>query len=141
MKNEDIEILARTLYGEARGAYHRLEGGLVALVAVGNVVMNRVKANSWYGNTIREVCQKPFQFSCWNEGNPNRKVLMQAEITDGIFRTCQYVASGVASSQWPDLTQGCNHYYATTLPDLPHWAKGQMPKLRLGRHIFYKLEV
>jgi N-acetylmuramoyl-L-alanine amidase len=141
MRNDDIDILARTLYGEARGEYRRLEGGLVALIAVGNVVMNRLKANSWYGKTIREVCQKPYQFSCWNEGDPNRKVLMQAEISDGIFLACRHVAAGVASGQWPDVTQGCNHYYATTLPALPHWAKGRAPKLRLGRHVFYQLEV
>ena len=43
-KTEDIDILARTIFGEARGEYEHVEGGISALIGVGNVVMNRVKA-------------------------------------------------------------------------------------------------
>ena len=39
----DIHILARTIYGEARGEYYRLDGGLSSLIAIGNVVKNRLK--------------------------------------------------------------------------------------------------
>ncbi len=60
---EEVDVLTRTIYGEARGEYHRHDGGMAALIAVGNVVMNRLKAKTWYGLTIKEICQKPFQFS------------------------------------------------------------------------------
>ncbi len=69
----EINILAKTLYGEARGE------GLSGLEAVANTIINRVntaKAKGgrfWWGNDIISVCQKPYQFSCWNKKDPNRK--------------------------------------------------------------------
>ena len=132
-----LDILARTIYGEARGEYEHIEGGISALIGVGNVVMNRVKARSWYGKSIEEVCQKPFQFSCWNVGDPNRSLLMREEITDPMFTLCSEVATKVALEEWPDLTKGSDHYHAFSI--LPHWARGQKPKIRLARHIFYQL--
>ena len=133
----EINILARTIYGEARGEYEHVEGGICALIAVGNVVMNRLKAKSWYGKSIQEVCQKPYQFSCWNVGDPNRTILMREEISDPMFTVCQKVATKVALEEWPDLTKGSNHYHAFSI--LPSWARGQKPKVRLARHIFYRL--
>lgn len=61
----DIDILARTIYGEARG--EPWEGK----IAVAWVVRNRAERGGWWGDTIREVCLKPWQFSCWNETDPN----------------------------------------------------------------------
>lgn len=139
MRTEEIEIFARTIYGEARGEYTCLEGGLASLIAVGNVVMNRLKAQSRYGKTIQEVCQKPWQFSCWNENDPNRVILMKGEIVDPIFIVCREVASNVITHAWPDLTRGSDHYHATTLFPLPPWARGRQPKVRFANHIFYQL--
>ena len=57
----DIDTLARTLFGEARG---ELYGGRVA---VANVIINRAASQvTWWGNTVEEVCRKPKQFSCWD---------------------------------------------------------------------------
>lgn len=139
MKTDEIDILARTIYGEARGEYEGFEGGISALIAVGNVVMNRLKARSWYGQSIEEICQKPWQFSCWNKEDPNRAILMQDEIIDPVFSVCYQVATKVALKEWPDLTKGSDHYHATTLPIFPTWARGQKPKIRLAKHIFYQL--
>jgi hypothetical protein len=139
MTHNEIEILARTIYGETRGEYLNPEGGIASLIAVGNVVMNRVKAQSAYGKTIQEVCQKPWQFSCWNKDDPNRVLLMQTEIVDPIFTVCLKVATKVARDDWPDLTKGCDHYHAISLPVFPYWARGHKPKLRLARHVFYQL--
>lgn len=137
MQLDERDILARTIYGEARGEYEGLEGGIASLMAIGNVVMNRVCAQSWYGQTIAEVCQKPWQFSCWNEGDPNRVIIMQKAIRDPIFSVCQEVAAQVAQGWWPDLTKGSTHYHTQGI--LPAWAKGKFPRMRLGRHIFYHL--
>ncbi|MES2252810.1 MAG: cell wall hydrolase, partial [Pseudomonadota bacterium] len=76
----DIDILARTIYGEARGEYGRVDGGLAALIAVGNVIVNRTQQQTWFGRTVRDVCLKPYQFSCWNRNDPNLPKLM--EVTD-----------------------------------------------------------
>ncbi len=136
-RGTSFDILARTIYGEARGEYHSPEGGLSALIAVGNVVMNRVKAQSGYGSTIQEVCLKPLQFSCWNAGDPNRAILMGEVINDPLFTLCSKVATKVASEEWPDLTKGSNHYHACSI--LPPWARGQKPRMRLANHVFYQL--
>ena len=133
----EIDVLARTIYGEARGEYHSPEGGLSALIAVGNVVINRVKAQSGYGKSIQEVCLKPFQFSCWNAGDPNRVLLMDEHISDSIFAMCRQVATKVAAEEWPDLTKGSDYYHAFSI--LPPWARGQKPRMRLANHVFYQL--
>jgi hypothetical protein len=58
--HDDVDTLARTIYGEARGE------NMLGKRAVAHVILNRVKANSWWGKTIAGVCRYKWQFSCWN---------------------------------------------------------------------------
>lgn len=140
INTEEIDVLARTIYGEARGEYGRRDGGMAALIAVGNVVMNRLKAKTWYGLTLKEICQKPFQFSCWNRQDPNRALITSSQIEqEPIFKVCREVAQQVATHQWPDLTQGSDHYYALTLSKPPAWSQQEQPRFKLGQHVFFKL--
>lgn len=140
VNNEDIDILARTIYGEARGEYQRSQGGLAALIAVANVVHNRVQHKTWYGQTIREVCLKPWQFSCWNEDDPNRQVITRVERhNDKVFEKCYEVASKTTQGHWPDLTLGSDHYYAVWLPVAPNWAIGKQPRFKIGCHAFFNI--
>ena len=46
MTEDQADIMARTIYGEARGEGQR------GMQAVANVIMNRVKAGSWYGASV-----------------------------------------------------------------------------------------
>jgi len=139
MDLSDLEIVARTIYGEARGEYHNVTGGLAPLIAVANVIMNRFKYRGIYGQNLKEVCTKPFQFSCWNNRDPNRMSLLRSTINDPLFTLCHEVARKVTREEWPDLTKGSDHYYATSLPEEPYWAHGHKPNLRLGHHVFYQL--
>ncbi|MBM3467884.1 MAG: cell wall hydrolase [Alphaproteobacteria bacterium] len=141
MNFDTVQILARTIYGEARGEYFHSEGGLASLIAVGNVVMNRYKIQNWFGKSIKEICHKPAQFSCWNEGDPNRHILLQKYIEDPIFQICQEVALKVIEQQWPDLTKGSDHYHAAKLKVYPPWARGRTPKVRIANHLFYQLGI
>lgn len=134
------EILARTLYGEARGEYMRLDGGLSALIGVANVIMNRANRKSWFGKNVSEVCLKPYQFSCWNQTDPNRSVLLQvSKQTDPLFETCLEVANGVLNGVWPDLTKDSDHYYAVWMDRAPTWSLGKKPRVKLGQHLFFRL--
>lgn len=137
MITHDVDICARTIYGEARGEYKA--HGPAALIAVANVILNRHKKMGKYGQTIADVCLKPRQFSCWNQKDPNR-LLIQDEniITEPIFNICLITARKVIEGLWPDLTRGSDHYHNNSC--LPYWARGGKVKLRLGSHIFYKLE-
>lgn len=136
----EIEILAKTIYGEARGEYPKRKGGLMGLIAVGNVVMNRVNTPDRFGNDIRSVCLKPLQFSCWNEGDRNRLLLNHEKLkNDSIYKVCIRVAQHVSSGDWPDLTKGSNHYHAYHIR--PKWAHVHDLRAQIGRHWFYKLRV
>lgn len=136
MPFNDIEVLARTIYGEARGEYEKM-GGIASLIAVGNVIMNRLNFPRRFGGTIKEICLKPWQFSCWNEKDPNRLVISRPTIDHPTFALCREIAQKVSSYQWPDLTKGSNHYHTLALKPFPSWAKNQTPRVSLGHHIFY----
>ena len=135
MTHHDLDIFARTLYGEARGEYTSY--GLAAFIAVGNVITNRLKLGR-YGNTIAVVCLKPRQFSCWNVNDPNRVLIQDISINqEPLFKCCKKVAQSLAMGKWPDLTRGSDHYHSLSCS--PSWARKSKIKLRLGNHIFYKL--
>lgn len=138
MLEEDKDILARTVYGEARGEYSRRDGGLASLIAVANVILNRFQYKRRFGRSIRDVCQKPFQFSCWNANDPNRLLLEKVSQDDPIFQICCDVAENTIRGKWPDLTRGSDHYHADYVS--PSWAYGQKCQLKVGRHTFYRLE-
>lgn len=135
----DVEIMARTIYGEARGEYSRVDGGMAALIAVGNVIMNRAQQQTWFGRTVRDVCLKPYQFSCWNETDPNREKLVSVTDDSPIFSQCLVVARAIAAQQYPDLTKGADHYYSNDLVFPPKWSMGADERARIGKHRFFKL--
>jgi hypothetical protein len=55
--NEELIMLARVIHNEVRGEPY------AAMLAVGNVVMNRVLSPGYPGDTIREVVTRPNQFA------------------------------------------------------------------------------
>jgi spore germination cell wall hydrolase CwlJ-like protein len=138
MLDEDKDILARTIFGEARGEYGRQDGGLPSLIAVANVIVNRSKNKKRFGRTVRDVCLKPYQFSCWLESDPNRAVIESISDENALFKTCLNVADRTMRGSWPDLTKGSDHYHADYVT--PYWAKGQRCQIKIGRHLFYRLE-
>jgi N-acetylmuramoyl-L-alanine amidase len=134
----DIEVLARTIYGEARGEYAKQTGGLSSLIAVGNVIANRLlHPKKRFGGTITEICKKPFQFSCWNENDPNFNLLNNETITGDIFNLCLTVSKKTVDKSWPDLTKGSNHYHTDGVN--PVWSQGQTALVKIGSHLFFKL--
>lgn len=137
MTEHDFDIVARTLYGEARGEYSKV--GIAAFIAVANVIANRTTHSKKYGVTYADVCLKPRQFSCWNASDPNR-IIIQEETLDKepLFRITKTVAQKVMFGLWPDLTKGSDHYHALSCK--PYWAKENKIRLQLGNHIFYKLD-
>jgi N-acetylmuramoyl-L-alanine amidase len=137
---DDIDILARTIYGEARGEFYHQSGGFTPFISIANVVMNRLKAPNRFGNTISKICQKRFQFSCWNKNDPNFSVITTV-CKDGnpLFEWIYHTAEQVSHGHWPDITFGSNHYYSISMASPPKWAIGRPLQVRIGRHLFYKL--
>ena len=132
----EIDVLARTLWGEARGE------GKQGMEAVAAVILNRVrhaanKGGYWWGNTIIQVCQKPFQFSCWNKADPNFRKLQSVHENDLHFATALRIARRAVLGRIEDKTNGAMHYHAAGI--LPDWAEENQPTARIGHHIFYRL--
>lgn len=133
-----IDVLARTLWGEARG-----EGGQ-GMEAVACVILNRVavaeeRGGYWWGKDIISVCQKPYQFSCWNRSDPNYRQLQAVTDKDIHFATAIRIARRAVANILIDITNGATHYHTKSI--MPDWTQGQTPCAVIGNHIFYRLEV
>src|SRR3989338_5658067 len=135
---EDLDILARTIYGEARGELLKKTGGMKSLHAVAWVIKNRFKARV-YGATIKDICLKPWQFSCWNPNDVNRKAIEKVQIDNKILQTCTIAALEVLNDIVPDCTEGANHYH-NHLISPPYWALPMFKTVKIAGHIFYKIE-
>lgn len=133
-----IDVLARTLWGEARGE------GPHGMEAVASVVLNRVavaQANGgayWWGADIISVCQKPYQFSCWNRSDPSYARLQEVDERNIHFATALRISRRAVAGTLVDRTDGADHYHADYVA--PDWAKGQTPTATIGHHIFYMLQ-
>ena len=130
--NEQIDVMARTAWGEARGE------GATGMQAVLNVIMNRTKKGSWYGATPAEVCHKKAQFSCWNLNDPNRERMLAVTESDANFRTAKSLAKSAYAGTLPDITNGATHYLnPAALSSLPSWTRSLTKTAQLGNHVFY----
>lgn len=129
MIGNEIDILARTLYGEAAA------GDELDAIAIAHVVCNRVSYSQW-PNTIQTVCLQPWQFSCWNQNDPNRDRIMNVSPEDPWFRKCQGIARQVLEGAIPDPTNRATHYYANYIKP-PLWVKGHTPCYVDLPHIYF----
>jgi spore germination cell wall hydrolase CwlJ-like protein len=130
----DLDVLARTIYGEARGDLYKY--GVAAFIAIANVVANRKMKN--FAKTIADICLSPYQFSCWNKNDANYEKIRNVTKECCIFRKCQEVSENILSGKWPDLTDGCDHYHSRNIK--PYWAAHLEPKRTFGSHHFYILK-
>jgi N-acetylmuramoyl-L-alanine amidase len=132
----DIDTLARTIFGEARGE------PTIGKVAVASTVMNRVNRDlwndglpDWWGEGITGCCKRSGQFSCWLASDPNLEKIVHVKMDDLSFRECLAIAKLASLSLLVDPTHGATHYHAENI--LPEWARGKKPTVTLGRHVFY----
>lgn len=149
--DRDLTIMALTMWAEARSETN--EG----LAAVAWTIRNRAEADlwgdgkpDWWGEGIAGVCLKPWQFSCWNAGDPQsarlRSMLTGGStdagslnakgLADRRLQDCLVIARGVLDGAIEDPTQGATHYYADYIAT-PGWAKGKSPSVTIGRHRFF----
>ena len=138
---DDLETLARTIYGEARGESY------AGMVAVGCVAVNRARiALAWvakhgrphplFGDgSIRSACLAPWQFSSWNENDPNRAKLLAVSLQDPLMAKC--LSAARAAVELPDTTRGSTHYYATSMAEPPAWALNHSATEQIGGHLFF----
>ena len=128
----ELDTGARTVYGEARGEDYN------GKLAVSNVLHNRVKEGGWYGDSLRFVCLKPYQFSCWLKNDPHRAKLEAVDYDDMHLRECLRAVLEAQDSQ-DDITYGANHYLVSTLDPKPDWYDESKITVSVGHHTFLKL--
>ncbi len=131
-----VDVLARTLWGEARGE------GEEGMHAVASVILNRVnvarvRGDYWWGRTVIQACQKPYQFSCWNTNDPNFPLLLRVTADDPTFALARRLATLAVMGRLPDIVRGADHYHAKSVT--PFWARDHAPVCTIGSHIFYRL--
>ncbi|HEY8880121.1 MAG TPA: cell wall hydrolase [Roseateles sp.] len=129
---DDRGVLVRTVWGEARGEPR--EG----MAGVAHVVLNRVRAQRYWGRTISAVCLKPYQFSCWNADDPNRTKLLQLAVDDTRAQEVREVVDAVIGNRLGDPTDGATHYHNRWMARPPRWVQGRAPCRLIGNHAFYK---
>ncbi len=132
--NPETETLARTIYGEGRGELVRGQE------AIASVIINRVRraeerGGYWWGNSIIEVCLRPWQFSCWNENDPNRVKVETVAFDNRVFAPCLRIARRAARGVLKDPTSGATHYHTKDI--YPPWSNGRRPSAEIGNHLFY----
>jgi spore germination cell wall hydrolase CwlJ-like protein len=135
-KHEEVDVLARTIYGEARGE------GLLGMEAIANTIINRLKVSKskggfWWGNDIISICKKPYQFSCWNSKDINKEKIEKVNSNDKLFATCLRISRKAIAGILKDNTRESTHYHNREIE--PFWAVDKIPNMEIGNHLFYKL--
>lgn len=129
---KEMWCLATAIYFESRGEKYRGQ------VAVGQVVMNRVK-HRLYPSTIcgvvfqnqhrRNACQ--FSFAC--DGIPERVTEQKS------WKQAQEIAKGIIDgSLYLSEVGYATHYHATYVR--PHWAPRMKKVTKIGLHVFYQFK-
>ena len=115
-QSSDLYLLARVVYGEARGEPY------TGQVAVAAVVLNRV-ASPDFPNTISGVVYQPWAFTCVNDGQIN----LTPDAT-------AINAARDAMNGW-DPTYGALYYYNPQTAT-SQWIRQLNIHLTIGRHVF-----
>ncbi len=132
----DVDVMARTLYGENRG------GGARGMQSVAWVILNRaIQGGPRFPDTISGVCKQARQFSCWNAGDPNAKLCAAVSEADPSYALALYAATSVLTGQIADMTGGATHYHAASMKVFPAWAHKLKRTVTHSGHIFYVEDV
>jgi cell wall hydrolase len=129
----DIALMALCAYREARGE------PLATKLAVCHVVQNRAKKPGWWGINTQSVILRPWQFSSFNDGDPNSDV-WPGDINDRAWTDSLSAASAVLYGSDPDPTDGATYYHDSSIRFPSAWGSESdyIKTLTVGRLTFYR---
>ena len=150
-----IECMAKNIYHEAKSQ------SLAGQMAVGLVVLNRVKSKNFPDDVCKVVYEGPIRESWKTRKDPSlpkekrkyypiRHRCQFSWYCDGksddipvydidVYRTALIIAQRVFFGSYSkDITQGATHYHADYV--FPSWRKQKTKTLVVGNHIFYRWE-
>jgi hypothetical protein len=128
----EVRLLAATAWGEARSE------GEDGMRAVAHVMVNRI--GDRFGEDLATVVLSPKQFSVWNRGDPNRRLVQSlvadsSRVPDAEWEAAQRVAREVLSGQSIDPTNGALFYHTRAIR--PRWSRQGEGRQVIGAHVFY----
>lgn len=141
-------ILARAIYGEARGEPYD------GMVAVAWSIRNRVENPSWwpsseesYFPTYSSIILEPGEyavFGLYDENRPyveNPSLLFDIPEEEAAWRTSYAVAGKVMNGEIPDNTYGADSFESSESrgEPAPEWATPDRFTVKIGNHKFYKV--
>lgn len=143
------DVLARTVYGEARGESDlgRLAVAYVACnraVIAAKYVLKHGRRHPLYGGgTIAEACLVPYQFSTWNVGDVNLHKLLVFDLESDAGAPSLWAARTAINRTAPDPAPGSDHYCTVFPPHdgitwPPEWASKMTFVTIIGGHAFYR---
>jgi hypothetical protein len=134
LDDNEVRLLAATCWGEARSE------GEDGMRAVAHVMVNRVGPR--FGEDLATVILSPKQFSVWNSGDPNRRLVLNLVRDPDRFSvggpewdTALRIAREVLSGQSVDPTGGALFYHTRAIS--PSWARRGRGRHIIGAHVFY----
>ena len=125
LEQNDLDCLSEAIYYEARG------DTFMSQLAVGTVIMNRVRLNT-FPNTICKVVHQGCQFSYYCDGLPEK--MLDREAKKASYDLARFILSGATVWRLRDAT----HYHAFYVN--PYWANVFTLISREGAHLFYSVK-
>ena len=131
----DAHWMALTMWGEGRGE------GEAGMLAVGHVIRNRWQAKR-HGAFVTDTVSQAWQFSAWNEGDPNRAAMLNIDaLPPGsrdhrLWLTAKQLAADILGGRSADPTGGALFYHTTGVQ--PAWSQGLAPTAQVGSHLFFR---
>jgi hypothetical protein len=123
----DVEVMAKTVYGEARGESLEVQAAVAWCIVTRVIAARRLPGQfARWGSVPAEVCLKRFQFSCWLPGDPNLPMLRDARQGEPVFdRALGIVCLVLSGSIANPCATPSTHYFNTGpgLPPPPEWAR------------------
>lgn len=137
--HSELLLLAMLLWGEARGECDQ------ARFAVGRTVLRRAADGAaWNGRDVKGAILAKWQYSCLNEGDPNRDKLRRPTKHDDPsvwVRGLMAADALLRGADAPDPAPGADHYYDVSLDRAgkpPAWAAKYRFVKQIGRLKFYQ---
>ena len=128
--DDAIDLVARTLYGEARREPPETR------IAIAEVVYNRaMRRLPKFGMSVEAVCRHPDQFSCWNPGNPHRDRTLSISLADPEIAECVTIARALVAGRVGGLTSGADHYHHRRVN--PFYSRDRSPCAEIGNYLFF----
>lgn len=126
----NIEWSARIAWGEARG---EPSGGMQAVL---NVMVNR-KKDPRFPKSLSGVAKQDFQFSAYNDDDPNREKLESVDKSDTQYSRAVWLATLAQVGVLPDITDGATYFHSDDIARPPYLADAEVSAV-IGNHIFYR---